>query len=357
MAKQVETIWDYLDSKWFPNTPRTEKHTVQLVLESEKLNSAQKKRMESNIPLYEVSEKLDGVYSLVTVIPVIGDIEIRHWGRSGKAQTGCEALDIKLREEIGLRKYVPPVILVSEVTSDDPLAKLSGHMNPNRNSDHGFTPTNLKDNFHEFLTVQDFISGVSDGNRERRVDSLQGFLDNTDLSIIPSKLMSYEAAKKKAVEEIFPRGGEGLVCRDPFAHWIAGARHEEMIKIKEKLSFDVTVVGYCTGKEGSKYEDVLGKLLVAFRAFGKPDGEPLLIPISGMTDAQRKLWIKQPELIVGATVKMDAKSYTETGNLREPRYKETRNDKGSDFPVVLKGNPEAYVKAKCMWVEHSWRIK
>lgn len=358
MAKQVETIWSYLKSLGYSVEPRPADKTVQLVLESTKLNNAQKKRM---CEVWEVTEKLDGVYSLVTLIPIINGegkvYQIRHWGRSGKAQMGCYGLDRKVGYQFSSKVPLGPMVLISEVTSDDPLAKLSGYLNPNRVEDSDFTPTNMRDNFHDIISLDSFIKGATQADRAERLANLHNFLNGTKYNIPECHGLTLEEAYKYAEEHIYPRGGEGLVCRDPNAIWEAGKRNETMIKIKEKLSFDVTVVGYCTGREGSKYEDVVGKLLVAFRAFGKPYGEPIMVPISGMTDDQRKLWIEHPELIVGATVKMDAKSYTETGNLREPRFKEERHDKSSQFPTRIDlERAEAYVKAKCMWVEHNWRM-
>lgn len=358
MAKQVETIWDYLESIGYEVTRRPEKKTVHLALESEKLNNAQLKRMN---PIMDWSEKLDGVYSLVTVIQRqgINDTvvnEVRHWGRSGKAQVNLDVLD-GLVADSNLKfpkESKGGLILISEVTSDDALAKLSGYVNPNRVKGSSFVPTNLSDNFHDLLTVREFINGTSKGDYVVRADRLVHLLEDTSLPLVPYfGYMTLEEAKV-AVKPIWKRGGEGFVGRDAHALWTAGTRNETVIKLKEKLSYDVTVIGICSGKKGSKYEHTAGKLLVAFRAFGEPDGEFIVVPISGMTDSQRKLWWEHPGHIVGQVVKMDAKSFTENGNLREPRYKETRHDKGSDFPVKVTAKVREFTKAMCEHRVFEW---
>lgn len=324
----METIWDYLKAKGYDVVPRPEKKVVHLVLEQEKLNNAQKKRMK---PTGIYMEKLDGVYSLVTVFPD----EVRHWGRSGKALQNVRTLDARVESEDFTGYTSEPFILISEVTSDDPLAKLSGHITPARVNDTEFLPTNLQDNFHDILTVHEFILGNSDYSKKWRIEELRTLLGHSKLNRVPYLFTTFETAKKLS-EDYWAEGKEGGVFSQN-SLWVAGKRDETMIKFKEKLSFDVTVVGVVSGKKGSKYENTLGKLLVAFRAFGKPEGLFVQVPVSGMSDAQRKVWWDNPDDILLATIKMDAKSFTETGNLREPRFKEVRHDKSSDFPVQLRG--------------------
>jgi len=46
-----------------------------------------------------------------------------------------------------------------------------------------------------------------------------------------------------------------------------------------------------------------------------------------MSDKQRNEWWRNPSLIIGKIVKVDAMTFTSTGLLREPRFKEVREDK------------------------------
>lgn len=348
----METIWSYLKSIGYDVVERDSKHVVHLALESDKMNKAQLKRMPVR---YDTTEKLDGVYSLVTVVPIVGGIlEVRHWGRSGKPQSNCELLDALLSHNLQWTVKTPTV-LISEVTSDNPLAELSGFLTPSRVNPITIEQVNLKDNFHDIISVKEFIKGESDMVFHYRMISLLSILYDTNIKPVESLgYMSLDDARALAESTVFPRGGEGLVLVDIHSNWVAGARNESMIKVKEKLSFDVTVIGYCSGKEGSKYEETLGKLLVAFPLFGDSDNKFVIVPISGMTDANRDLWYAHSQLIVGATVKMDAKSYTATGNLREPRFKEVRTDKESQFPVSIAWRSTQSVKAKSKWTVFDW---
>lgn len=341
----MQTIWDYLQNKGHNVTPRTEKNTVHLVLDSCKLNPTQKSRMtERAIAM----PKLDGVYSLVTYIGG----EVRHWGRSGKALMNCEELDAELEGQPSIIME-GDVVFISEITSDDPLAKLSGYLTPARVNDTTFTPTNLCDNFHDVLQLDDFIAGKSLIPLSSRRAFLKNSLAFTNLKIIHHTMLTIEEAKLFA-EFKWKKGEEGVVYHQD-SPWVAGRRNETKIKFKEKLSYDVKVVGVVSGKRGSKYETCLGKLIVAFRRFGEPKGEFIEVSISGMTDSQRDLWWEDPTLILGKVVKMDAKSFTEEGSLREPRFKEVRTDKLSDFPIqVYKEGLEQKWKAQALHMVQRW---
>jgi ATP-dependent DNA ligase len=337
----MQTIWNYLDSKGILNEPREEKKVVHLALESEKINPTQLKRMRE---LSYLSKKLDGVYSFVTYIKG----EVRHWGRSGKALSNCEGLDKDLKDILD-SVDTGAIVLISEITSDDPLAKLSGYLTPARVNDTLFTPTNMKDNFHDYLSLNDFIAGSSEytfKSRQRALESLRG------LPVVPQRLCTYKVAQAIAAEWIKEGYEGGVYAQDSL--WISGARNETLMKIKERISYDVTVVGVCSGKKGTKYKKTLGKLLVVFRVFGDSSGKPVVIPISGMTDRQRDAWWDNPSLIIGKCVRMDAKSFTETGNLREPRFKEVRHDKPSDFPVILGDSPTKSHRAQAERLVWDW---
>lgn len=342
----METIWDYLTSKGFEVTPRPEKKVVHLVLEQEKLNPTQRGRM---APMGITMEKLDGVYAMVTLI--YG--EARHWGRSGKALQNTQVLDRDI-EAYTQMSYEYPVVLISEVTSDDPLAKLSGYLTPARVNDTDFTPTNMVDNFHDIITVKDFIKGRCIVTLGARLLALKKLIGETKLNRVPYLSTSFEVAHGLA-EDYWQEGKEGVVYHQD-APWVAGKRDETKIKFKEKLSYDVTVIGVRSGKRGTKYEDTLGALIVAFRPFGNPTGSFIEVPVSGMADGERDKWWENPELILLKTIKMDAKSFTENGNLREPRYKEVRHDKSSDFPVeTYKDGLEQYWKAQALHRVLRWR--
>lgn len=345
MAKQVETIWDYLDTLGIPNEPRPEKRTVQLALDKGDMNPTQKSRMPDYFMTFE---KLDGVYSFVTVLWVDGHWESRHWGRSGKAQSGCEGLDFVMTTTMNLRDpngdTYGPMVLISEITSEAPQAVLSGYLNPNRVNAAEVMP-GLQDNFHDMVGLAGFIEGEEPVSAFMRYNFLKEIIANP----VPYYYLNMEDSLILA-ENLFKRGKEGIICRDDNAYWKAGARDERQFKVKEQIEYDCEVIGICSGKEGSKYENCTGKLLVAFRAFGKPDGDLIILPVgSGLTDSQRHEFYQMPSLVLGSIWKVKGKSFTAYGNLREPVLVEERTDKDTPDFQINKGQWTTRVRNKAVW--------
>jgi len=109
-------------------------------------------------------------------------------------------------------------------------------------------------------------------------------------------------------------GFDGLVLRDLSGTWTVGrGTTGEIIKVKQKLSFDLRVleVNTVTGEKTGR--DVF-KLVVDFR--GKPLGVG-----SGLPHTREEV----PN--VGDIVEVEAMDYSSDGLLREPRFKGTRFDK------------------------------
>lgn len=108
---------------------------------------------------------------------------------------------------------------------------------------------------------------------------------------------------------------DGLIAKDPNGTWKLGLGTDgESIKIKQKLSFDLEVVGVTEG--AGKHEGRIGSLLVRFL-----DG--VIIGVgTGLSDRDRLRddW-------VGKIVEVEAMGYSSEGSLREPRLKGERFDK------------------------------
>lgn len=110
-------------------------------------------------------------------------------------------------------------------------------------------------------------------------------------------------------------GYDGLIAKDPDGTWKLGLGTDgESIKIKQKLSFDLEVVGVTEG--AGKHEGRIGSLLVRFR-----DGVTIGVG-TGLSDRDRLRddW-------VGKIVEVEAMGYSSEGSLREPRLKGERFDK------------------------------
>ncbi|WFZ78512.1 ATP-dependent DNA ligase [Aeromonas phage vB_AsaP_MQM1] len=353
----METIYSWLRSHGIQVEDRDEDHTAMYVLENDKMSGAQQKLAIGS--RYLVQEKLDGVFSFVAVVYRDGQYRSAHFGRSGKKQPGCEAFDELLCQEFNrVSRYggERSGVYISEVTSDAALAVLSGYLNPNRVGPAS-APAGICDTFHDWMNVVDFCDGICHKEAHYRREYLCRMQEGTTMKVIGSQTMTFGDGQAFGRYLIQKLRKEGAVLKLTTGTWEAGKRDYRQVKVKEKLSYDVTVVGMCSGKEGTKYEHTLGKLLVLFRAFGDSRGKPLVVPVSGMTDTQRNLWWEHPELIIGQCVKMDAKSFTEFGNLREPRFKEVRGDKSSEFPCIVDvGVMNQYTKAKCLWVEYHYCI-
>ena len=333
-------VQDWIRSFGIDMVERKPKKLVQLACDVENFNSANKRRVSS---LNMVFDKLDGVY---TLIPCIRDTNgvwhVKHFGRSGKELSGCEQLNGDLvdnltehwGEGIGFS-----MVLISEITAEGPLAKLSGYLTPTRVVDKD-TPPFMQDNFHEMLSLAEFVEGRAPRTAHLRHSCLVNTLQQIDAR---DPYISYALMCDKAAEAKFDAytagGGEGIIGRDPDADWVAGQKNEVQWKMKERIDFECEVIGVATGKKGSKYENMVAKLIVAFRAFGRSDGELIVLPVgSGLTDDERRSFTEDPCRVLGRIIKVKAKSYTEYGNLREPVIEEWREDKDvGDFPFKYGG--------------------
>ena len=112
------------------------------------------------------------------------------------------------------------------------------------------------------------------------------------------------------------QGYEGTVVKNLSRRW-EGKRSDAWLKLKAEESVDVRVVG--TKKGAGKYEGTLGALIVNYK--GKN------VPVSGMTDLQRRKFWRNHKSIVGKLIEVVYQEETIHGSLRHPRYKRHRPDK------------------------------
>ena len=182
---------------------------------------------------------------------------------------------------------------------------------------------------HDLLTVQEFTDGescVPYEERLLRLDSLMDYKDTAHLQRIPQSLISSESELTEIAKAIQKRGGEGVCYRPASAYWQSGDRSTNLIRIKEKITYDLEVLGVAGVEAGSK-GGLKGVLQVKWRAFGNPENEVIIQDIRGMKHDQLRSWSENPELIVGKIVEVEAMKFTAYGMLREPRFKGIREDK------------------------------
>lgn len=346
----IKTIWDFLALHGFEAKERPSKKTVQLALDHTKLNKAQTKRMPDP---YMIMEKLDGIYAMVVAVNIAGSYIVKCFGRSGKALSGVECVADEYKKALEQKGFTKSIIIITELMSSfgpEGLAKFSGYTNPNRKNTASNIPEWVTDRPHDFLTVPEFIAGMSEYHAEYRYDLLTHVL--RQIGMEDKKVSYYHGNYEELVRfarYVIKDGGEGAIGRGPGCYWEAGKRDERQIKVKEEISHDCTIIGYAMGREGSKYENTVGKLYVLFRLRGEYDGEPIALPVgSGLTDEMRDTILANPKAYLGKVVKIKAKSFHGTGNLREPVIVEFREDKDEgDFEAPL-GTFKKYTKDKTL---------
>jgi DNA ligase-1 len=182
---------------------------------------------------------------------------------------------------------------------------------------------------HDILSLAEFDAGesvVPYKERLLRLDSLMGYKDTEHLTRITQTYIHGAEALKTHASIVQGRGGEGVCYRPENAGWESGNRGTNLIRIKEKITFELEAIGVSGVEAGSK-GGLKGVLQVKWREFGKEDGKESIQDIRGMKHSQLLEWRDNPELIVGKIVEVEAMKFTAFGMLREPRFKSVRLDK------------------------------
>lgn len=280
---------------------RDKKHLFQKCLSMDKV------KKEIQFPVY-VSEKIDGVFCCA-----IKDDEgkVHICSRTGEEYFSMEHLKPYLEDII----YDDFVIFEAWVPNT-PQPIISGYCRDTKNQ-------------HEELEaiVHTFVYG---GMYDLTMKAFS--INAPALTTVPNANVSYlthiEVNSMKElqefVNEVWERGGEGAVIHSlPHGIYYWGKRNATMIKWKKGLSLDLEVVGVFSGS--GKYAGTLGGLLCRYK-------DNKTVRVSGMTDKQRHEWWKNPDLIIGEIVEVEAMCESSKGLLREPRFKSIRYDKeGADY--------------------------
>lgn len=178
---------------------------------------------------------------------------------------------------------------------------------------------------HDAIPYSDFVAGSCDIPYQERVQVARSIAIKLGWKYALGSLVIDEQQARSFADYIIDAGGEGAVFKQPLGTWVAGKKDCRMMKIKQELSYDLTVTGLAEG--AGKYTGTTGTIECFFRRFGKKAGEIVVVSISGMSDKERDIWWNDPTTIIGQIVQVDAMRFTEFGMLREPRYKGIRYDK------------------------------
>ena len=115
-------------------------------------------------------------------------------------------------------------------------------------------------------------------------------------------------------QQIWDKGGEGIILKELTAPYTSGKRNATLLKIKEDVTLDLLVVGVVKGQ--GKYRHMTGAIQAEDK-FGR-----VHLIGSGLTDEMR-----DDHSIVGKVVEIKAMKKLPDGTLREPRFKAIRYDK------------------------------
>lgn len=308
-------------------TGRKPAKLVQLVQD---LDDVAKKNLKPAEYLYHVTTKLDGVFALF--VWIAGGWAT--FSRTGEQMKSCGHIERRL-EELAIPKTV---VVVGEVLKLNPIPKGSPEDSfedlsyaPVQDTSGAFRrhkrDESLRLVVHDFLSLEGFTKGTTKsafGDRMMRAErcGIPMTRDKTPLVRLPEfTCVTLELAQVIA-EQVIDDGGEGVIVRDLEATWEAGKRDHRIIRIKEKITKDLKVTGVQEGV--GKMAGMAGALLCRWRL---KNGLLVDIPVAGGDFETRKAWLKDPSLIVGQIVEIEAMKMTPTGALREPRFKGIRHDK------------------------------
>lgn len=254
---------------------------------------------------YAVFEKYDGWYGYLDLSEGL----VR--SRAGRVIPSCEELSTKIMDSTH-RRHGRAIfeILIHNVPE---FHELNGILN------RTVGDYVCKD---AYVKIHDLVTDINMTYRDRHNQMLSTFgNDNGRTSVQVVKYLDVSANPviwRKRCQEVWDRGGEGIILKRVEAPYSPDKRNYDLMKIKEEVTLDL-VVAYVDEGEG-KYTNHVGALVCKDKAGNKHH-------ISGMTDNQRRIWWNHPNEIIGRVVEVKAMKILEDGSLREPRFKAIRYDK------------------------------
>ena len=136
------------------------------------------------------------------------------------------------------------------------------------------------------------------------------------VKLVDHSLVWSNSEVQKYYQDARSQGYEGLVLKTLRAPY-SFKRSSCWVKLKGFETADVEVVGVELGN--GKYKEMVGALTVRFNGKLNSVG-------TGLTDYQRQLWARNPNLIIGKMVEVSYHELTKDGNMRHSRFEKERFD-------------------------------
>jgi DNA ligase-1 len=182
------------------------------------------------------------------------------------------------------------------------------------------------------LPMEDFLAGECKLTQTQRHEALVQFQPLLDqhsggtIYVVPKLAvdLSTEAGQKTFKEfnrDAIDAGYEGVMIKDPSATYQT-KRTFAWLKIKPKITVDLTVVGFEPGKAEGKFSETLGGMICE----GEDQGRKILVTVGGgYSEALRdEIWANQDK-VLGRIAEIEADAITkpktgETYGLRFPQF-------------------------------------
>lgn len=166
---------------------------------------------------------------------------------------------------------------------------------------------------NDCLPLEDFRAGTCNAPYSDRVERFRDVAEEA-FSFVDYWPAGSSEPQERCNQLVQAGGFDGLVLRDLNGTWTVGSGNTgEIIKIKQKLSFDLRVTAVNCVKGEKTGRDVF-KLVVDFRG----------LPLGVGSGVPHKL---SEVPLIGDIVEVEAMDYSSDGLLREPRFKGIRFDK------------------------------
>ncbi len=210
--------------------------------------------------LYLAEIKMDGIFCHMVKK---GAASFEFFSRTGMRYTSTEFLKW---EASNRWSDIPNGVYIAELICPIcHLEALSGIYNPNRvkdlNGDQKSWVNNSELWFHDYLTLEDFISGESKLTASQRLSILEDYLRGK-ASVIPYHLVKPDYMQEYT-DALVKKGYEGVVFKRRTETWLAGHKGYKSMKIVRGVSYDLECIDVEEGK--GKYKGKVANLIFRWK--------------------------------------------------------------------------------------------